>query len=84
MITHDDWKLTLHENSREIFKIPDRLSGLDKSRLFRSSFKFVFVRHPHLRIVSAYQNKVVDIDYYKYAYTKGNITKPYENFPTFY
>ena len=59
--------MVLHERTKEVFTLPygRHISGADRHKLFKDSFKFVFVRHPYLRLVSAYQNKVVDLEDYE-------------------
>lgn len=38
----------------------------EKLNLMEESFSFMYVRHPFVRLVSTFQNKVIDVNYRKW------------------
>jgi len=56
-------------HSRRVYRYVDlfnRLSSSAKQRVLSTYFKFMFVRHPFERLVSAHQDKFVDTKYAVY------------------
>ncbi len=49
----------IHYTMKVLSNLPQRLSLREKQELFLHTFSFTFVRHPFVRIVSAYRGKVV-------------------------
>jgi len=59
----------LDVHSRRVYRYVDlfgKLSPVAKQRVLDSYFKFVFVRHPFERLVSAYLDKFIDTQYVSY------------------
>ena len=56
---------SVHKKFKSLMKKPRDLSNYEWQKLLKGSFKFVFVRHPFVRLVSAFQNKVIDDRRYK-------------------
>jgi hypothetical protein len=58
---HDSWHGRYHASAQRLFQLP-LLSwprgAEDGKELFDMLFTFTFVRHPFVRLVSAYQDKV--------------------------
>ncbi len=57
---HATWRSQYHAHAQKLFHFPLLVwprTG-DGARLFSLLFSFAFVRHPFVRLVSAYQDKV--------------------------
>ena len=52
----DDWRGRFHAAAQRLFQMPMKWPG--GKELFDLLFSFLFVRHPFVRLVSAYQDKV--------------------------
>ena len=52
-----DWRGHFHAAAQRLFQMPMKWPG--GKELFDRLFSFVFVRHPFVRLVSAYQDKVI-------------------------
>ena len=52
-----DWQGRFHAAAQRLFQMPMKWPG--GKELFDRLFSFVFVRHPFVRLVSAYQDKVI-------------------------
>lgn len=52
----NDWRGRFHAAAQRLFQMPMKWPG--GKELFDLLFSFVFVRHPFVRLVSAYQDKV--------------------------
>ena len=52
-----DWRGRFHAAAQRLFQMPMKWPG--GKELFDRLFSFVFVRHPFVRLVSAYQDKVI-------------------------
>ena len=52
----DDWRGHFHAAAQRLFQLPMKWPG--GKELFDRLFSFVFVRHPFVRLASAYQDKV--------------------------
>jgi hypothetical protein len=46
--------------------LPEAMSAIDKTRILDEKLKITFVRHPFVRLVSCYQDKVVDHNYHNW------------------
>ena len=53
----DDWRGRFHAAAQRLFQMPMKWPA--GRELFDLLFSFVFVRHPFVRLVSAYQDKVL-------------------------
>ena len=45
---------------KKLFGLPTKLKAKEQARIIQDSVKVTFVRHPFLRLVSTYQDKIVD------------------------
>ena len=61
---------------RKFFTLPNSLTYEQKLLFLNDSLRITFVRHPFVRLVSCYQDKVVDDDYFSWR------EKIFENFKT--
>ena len=84
------WNRKGHTKMRILYNLPEKLSYDEKILLLRSSLKVTFVRHPFVRLVSTYQDKVVDHDHRKLykSWRKESLRFPssqriVENIPNF-
>ena len=48
-----------HWGMRALYNLPSRLTLSEKRELFLHTFSFSYVRHPFVRLVSTYKDKVV-------------------------
>ena len=55
-----------HVIMRKFFNLPESLTYVQKLLFLNDSLRITFVRHPFVRLVSTYQDKVVDHDYSKW------------------
>ena len=57
------WHDKLDYYMRLFYLIPQELTYNEKILLFNHSLKITFVRHPFVRLVSSYQDKVLEHDH---------------------
>ena len=57
------WNGKNHVKMRLLYNLPKELSYKEKLTFLAASLKVTFVRHPFVRLVSTYQDKLVDHDY---------------------
>ena len=58
-----DWKGQLHEKMRAFYNLPKELTYREKMLFLNDSLKVAFVRHPFVRLVSTYRDKLIDHRY---------------------
>lgn len=59
----DSWTKKLHNYMRNLYNLPEKLTTTEKMELLNDSLKVTFVRHPFVRLVSAFQDKTRDHNY---------------------
>ena len=57
------WSEKLHKYMRYFFNFPKELTVEEKMLFLNQSLKITFVRHPFVRLVSTFQDKVIDTNY---------------------
>lgn len=62
------WKQQVHEVGYQLFKMPLLNYKAFGEELFDSTLSFFFVRHPFVRLVSAYQDKIKDKGFHSSFY----------------
>ena len=60
-----EWYRKNHEKMRIMYNLPKDLRYREKMSFLSDSIKVSFVRHPFVRLVSTYQDKIVDHIYYR-------------------
>ena len=50
----------LHYGMKALNTLPGRLGLREKQELFLHTFSFTFVRHPFVRLLSTYKDKIVE------------------------
>ena len=56
----EDWKGKFHLYIRSFYHLPEILTQREKKLFLNESMKITFVRHPFVRLVSTFQDKVLD------------------------
>ena len=64
-ILSESWEGRLHDYMRWFFNFPEELTFREKMLFLNQSLKITFVRHPFVRLVSTFQDKVIDHPDYK-------------------
>ena len=59
----EQWARQFHKYMKEIYNVPRLLKYEEKMAFLNNSMKVTFVRHPFIRLASAYQDKIVDHPY---------------------
>ena len=59
------WEGKLHDYMRWFFNFPKELTFKEKMLFLNQSLKITFVRHPFVRLVSTFQDKLIDHTDYK-------------------
>ena len=59
----EQWTRKFHNYMKKMYNLPHSLTFNEKMALLNDSMKVTFVRHPFVRLVSAYQDKIVDHPY---------------------
>ena len=57
------WRYKLDLQMRKFYLLPKKLTYEEKMLLLNHSLKITFVRHPFVRLVSTYQDKVLENNY---------------------
>ena len=57
------WTANIHNKLNYIYHLPRQLTSSEQASIINHTFKVTFVRHPFVRLVSAYKDKVVDNNY---------------------
>ena len=57
------WRYKLDLQMRRFYLLPKELTYEEKMLLLNHSLKITFVRHPFVRLVSTYQDKVLEHNY---------------------
>ena len=58
-----EWRGDLHIKMREFYNLPNELTYREKMLFLNDSLKVAFVRHPFVRLVSTYRDKLIDHNY---------------------
>ena len=62
----EKWNGKFHEYMRAFYNLPKELTRQEKMLFLNDSLKITFVRHPFVRLVSTYQDKIIDHKYKKW------------------
>ena len=62
------WNDKLHKYMRYFFNFPKELTVEEKMLFLNQSLKITFVRHPFVRLVSTFQDKVIDTNYQNWRF----------------
>ena len=78
----ETWKLqgkTLHKNMKLYFSLPEKFNEMEKMSFYESYTLVTFVRHPFVRLVSAYKDKIIDQSHKNWRkLVKYQESKPYQ------
>ena len=78
----ETWKLqgkTLHKNMKLYFSLPENFNEMEKMSFYESYTLVTFVRHPFVRLVSAYKDKIIDQSHKNWRkLVKYQESKPYQ------
>ena len=55
-----EWAGQFHKRMREFYNLPKELTYREKKLFLNNSLKVTFVRHPFVRLVSTYRDKLID------------------------
>ena len=76
------WKLrgpVLHNKVKQYFSLPEHFNEMEKMSFYKSYTLVTFVRHPFVRLVSAYKDKIIDHPYHNWRkLVKYQESKPYQ------
>ena len=77
-----EWKGDLHIKMRAFYNLPKELTHREKILFLNDSLKVAFVRHPFVRLVSTYRDKLIDHNYRHWR--KEMVKKPSNSKVGFY
>ena len=77
-----EWRGQYHKRMREFYNLPKELTYREKMLFLNDSLKVAFVRHPFVRLVSTYRDKLIDHDYRHWR--KEMVKKPSNSKVGFY